>query len=322
MLTLAENVIIEGADNRPPMLDKTQYIWNSYTRGTSTTPAIVRHRRYDELSEDEKICESCDIKATNIFLQGLPQDIYNLVNHHDEAKAIWDIGKLLIQGSEISLQERESKLYDEFDMFTSDPGEPIHLYYMRFTQMMNDMHIIGMTMKPIQFNTKFINHLQPEWSKFVTDVKLAKDMYNANFDHLFAYMWQHKAHANEALIHTSSYQAHVIHQRPQASFPQMDSGLDVLLFLPTDDPISSLNKAMTFISTTFTSKYLPTNNQLRTLSNPRNQVTIQDGRVTVQTVQGRQTQAQEYACSGVKSTTTGIGINKSRGNYLSRSGKD
>ncbi|GKA08390.1 hypothetical protein Tco_0687721 [Tanacetum coccineum] len=33
------------------------------------------------------------------------------------------------------------------------------------------------------------------------------------------------------------------------------------------------------------------NNQLRTLSNPRNQATIQDGRVTVQQVQGRQTQS-------------------------------
>nr|GEY09960.1 hypothetical protein [Tanacetum cinerariifolium] len=147
-IKVRENVIIEGADNRPPMLDKTQYIWNSYTIGTTTTPTIIRHRRYDELTEDEKIRESCDIKATNIFLQ--------------------------------------------------DPGEPIHLYYMLFVQLMNDMHIIGMTMKPIQFNTKFINHLQPEWSKFVTDVKLAKDTYNANFDHLFAYLRQHEAHANEA----------------------------------------------------------------------------------------------------------------------------
>ncbi|GKB92976.1 hypothetical protein Tco_0979113 [Tanacetum coccineum] len=34
---------------------------------------------------------------------------------------------------------------------------------------------------------------------------------------------------------------------------------------------------MAFISTTFASRYPPTNNQLRTSSNPRNQATIQDG---------------------------------------------
>ncbi|GJY08929.1 retrovirus-related pol polyprotein from transposon TNT 1-94 [Tanacetum coccineum] len=59
----------------------------------------------------------------------------------------------------------------------------------------------------------------------------------------------------------------------------MDSRLVVPSFLPSDDPIASLNKAMAFISTTITSRYPPTNNQLRTSSNPSNQATIQDGKV-------------------------------------------
>ncbi|GJY78615.1 hypothetical protein Tco_0484416 [Tanacetum coccineum] len=53
---------------------------------------------------------------------------------------------------------------------------------------------------------------------------------------------------------------------------------------------------MTFISIAFDSRYPPTDNQLRILSNPRNQATIQDGRVIVQNVQGRLTQG--YAGSG------------------------
>ncbi|GJT22713.1 hypothetical protein Tco_0892650 [Tanacetum coccineum] len=48
-------------------------------------------------------------------------------------------------------------------------------------------------------------------------------------------------------------------------------------FLPTDDPIESLNKAMAFLSTVITSRYPQTKNKLRTLSNPRNQAAIQDG---------------------------------------------
>nr|GEX82302.1 hypothetical protein [Tanacetum cinerariifolium] len=57
---------------------------------TQTTPASVRDRTNDELTDAEKLRESCDIKATNIVLQGLPQDIYNLVTHHEETKHIWD----------------------------------------------------------------------------------------------------------------------------------------------------------------------------------------------------------------------------------------
>ncbi|GJW47828.1 hypothetical protein Tco_0079474 [Tanacetum coccineum] len=84
---------------------------------TENTPAMIRARTYTSLIDEEKLHESIDIKATNIVLQGLPQDIYNLVNHNDKSKQIWDRVKLLIQGSELSLQERESKLYDDFDMF-------------------------------------------------------------------------------------------------------------------------------------------------------------------------------------------------------------
>ncbi|GKC41501.1 hypothetical protein Tco_1059223 [Tanacetum coccineum] len=233
-LSLAENVIVAGADNRHPMLDKTNYSsWASrmllYIKGkehgkllvdlvlngpfqygtmvepgNETTPATIRTRTYADLTNEEKIRELVDIKATNIVLQGLPQDLYNLVNHNKDAKQIRDKVKLLIQGSKLSLQERESKLYDDFDTFTSMPGETIHSYYMRFAQLINDKHMI-MIIKPLQVNTKFVNNLPPEWSKFVTDVKLAKDMHTTNFDHLYAHLRQHEAHANEVRLARQRY---------------------------------------------------------------------------------------------------------------------
>ncbi|GKC44748.1 hypothetical protein Tco_1062470 [Tanacetum coccineum] len=45
---------------------------------------------------------------------------------------------------------------------------------------------------------------------------------------------------------------------------------------------------MSFLSAVVTSRYPTTNNQLGNSSNPRKQATINDGRVTVQPVQGRQ----------------------------------
>ncbi|GJX05131.1 hypothetical protein Tco_0191047 [Tanacetum coccineum] len=164
-LSLAENVIVVRADNRPPMLNKTNYSsWASrmllYIKGkehgkllvdsvlnrpfqygtmvepgNETTPATIRARTYTDLTDEEKIRESVDIKV-----------------------------KLLIQGSELSLQERESKLYDDFDTFTSMSGETIHSYYTR---------------------------------KFIMDVKLAKDMHTTNFDHLYELLRKPEAHANE-----------------------------------------------------------------------------------------------------------------------------
>ncbi|GKC85757.1 hypothetical protein Tco_1141474 [Tanacetum coccineum] len=50
------------------------------------------------------------------------------------------------------------------------------------------------------FNTKFLNTLPDEWSKFVTDVKLVKDLHTTNVDQLHAYLEQHERHANEVRL--------------------------------------------------------------------------------------------------------------------------
>ncbi|GKC63969.1 hypothetical protein Tco_1096567 [Tanacetum coccineum] len=73
--TLAEYMILSGADNRLPMLDKD---------------LVIRTKRYVELSAAKKIQADCDMKATNIILQALPADIYSLVNHHRVAKDLWE----------------------------------------------------------------------------------------------------------------------------------------------------------------------------------------------------------------------------------------
>ncbi|GJZ87858.1 hypothetical protein Tco_0659640 [Tanacetum coccineum] len=88
----------------------------------------------------------------------------------------------------------------------------------------------------------------------------------------------------------------VAYQSPQAptqlmtESPFVDSGFVVPVFSLRDDPIACLNKAMAFLTAVASSRFLSTNNQLRTSSDPRNQATIQDGRVIVQQVQGRQGQ--------------------------------
>ncbi|GKC57915.1 hypothetical protein Tco_1085513, partial [Tanacetum coccineum] len=158
---------------------------------------VTRIKKYTELSAAEKIQADCDMKATNIILQGPPADIYLLVNHHRVAKDLWERVQLLMQGTSLTKKERECKLYGAFDKFTHIKGKSLHKYYLRFTQLINDMNIYNMEMEQFQVNTKFLNSLPPEWSKFVTDVKLVKDLYTTNFDQLHAYLEQHELHANE-----------------------------------------------------------------------------------------------------------------------------
>ncbi|GKD45885.1 hypothetical protein Tco_1270530 [Tanacetum coccineum] len=114
MATLADKAILLGADNRPPMLEKEMYdswkiimelymlnrqhgrmILESVENGPLIWPLIeesrvTRPKKYFELSTTEAIQTDCDIKATNIILQGLPPEVYALVSNHKVAKELWE----------------------------------------------------------------------------------------------------------------------------------------------------------------------------------------------------------------------------------------
>ncbi|GKA08631.1 hypothetical protein Tco_0687962 [Tanacetum coccineum] len=152
-------------------------------------------------------------------------------------------------------------------------------------------------------NTKFLNSLPPEWSKFVMDVKLVRDLHTTNFDQLHAYLQQHKLHANEVRIMLNQ-QTHL------AKFPQIDFSLAVPVFKQGDDPIDAINKMMSFLSTIVTSRFPTTNNQLRNSSNLRQQATINDRRVTVQPIQGRKS-SFSASTSGTRANISGTKWNNS-----------
>ncbi|GJT49024.1 retrovirus-related pol polyprotein from transposon TNT 1-94 [Tanacetum coccineum] len=231
-----------------------------------------------------------------------------------------ELEKILLEGSELTKEDRESQLYDDFEHFRQNKGETIHDYYVRFAKLINDMRNIKMTMSRMQLNSKFVNNMLPEWGRFVTAVKLNRGLRDSNYDQLYAYLKQHEAHANENKMMLDRFTQHTVdplalmsnvsHQQyysqssttpPSTYVPphfadntQLDSGLS-----PSDNLIENLTNTLALLTQSYKT-YLPqTNNQLRTSSNPRNQAIVQDGRVVVQNVQGQARQVKCYNCNGI-----------------------
>ncbi|GJZ74724.1 retrovirus-related pol polyprotein from transposon TNT 1-94 [Tanacetum coccineum] len=342
MSSMSEDIQCAGSDTRPPMLDRTDFeswqqrirlyclgkdngenIMKSITEGPFQMGTMrdtlteggegalhlgpERARVFADLSAEQKDRYKADIRATNILLQGIPKDIYTLINHFTDAKDIWDNVKMILEGSELTKDDRESQLYDEFEHFCQIKGETIHVYYVRFTKLINDMRNIKMTMPRMQLNSKFVNNMLPEWSRFITEVKLNRGLKESNFDQLYAYLKQHEVHANEnrtmmerflqptndplALVSNASVQQYSTQssKSPQSSNEpspadnfQLDSGSS-----STENLIESLSNSLALLTQSYKSHLPQTNNQLRTSSNARNKATVQDGRVVVQDVRGR-----------------------------------
>nr|GFB22044.1 zinc finger, CCHC-type, retrotransposon Gag domain protein [Tanacetum cinerariifolium] len=100
-------------------------------------------------------------------------------------------------GSELTKEDQESQLYDDFEHFRQHKGESIHDYYVRFAKLINDMRKIKMTISKLQLNSKFVKNMLPEWGRFVTAVKLNRGLRDSNYDQLYAYLKQHETHAKE-----------------------------------------------------------------------------------------------------------------------------
>ncbi|GKC12742.1 hypothetical protein Tco_1009524, partial [Tanacetum coccineum] len=158
-----------------------------------------------------------------------------------------------------------------------------------------------------------MSNMLPEWGRFVTAVKLNRGLRDSNYDQLYVYLKQHEAHANEnkmmldlftkhtvdplALMSNVSHPQHYLQSSTTlpstyvlthfADNTQLDSILSLI-----ENLIKNLTNTLALLTQSYKT-YLPqTNNQLRTSSNLKNQATVQDGRVVVQNVLGRQNKGQ------------------------------
>nr|GFA73421.1 hypothetical protein [Tanacetum cinerariifolium] len=106
-----------------------------------------KSKEYFELSATKAIQADCDVKETNIIIQGLPPEVYALVSNHKVTKELWERIQLLMQGTSLTKPERECKLYDEFDKLAYKKGETLCEFYLRLLLLLDDMNIYNMKLE-------------------------------------------------------------------------------------------------------------------------------------------------------------------------------
>nr|GEU39904.1 hypothetical protein [Tanacetum cinerariifolium] len=114
MTSLADKAILSESVENGPLL------WPTVEEN-----GVTQLKKYSELSATEAIQADCDVKATNIILQGLSLEVYALFNTHKVAIELWERIQMLMQDTSLTKQEKECKLYDEFDKFAYRKGESL-----------------------------------------------------------------------------------------------------------------------------------------------------------------------------------------------------
>ncbi|GJX33729.1 hypothetical protein Tco_0245286, partial [Tanacetum coccineum] len=210
-----QDIYATGSETRPPMLNKEncvpwssrllryakcrpngKLIYNSIMNGPYVRRMILEpndtnrevpvnetcHEQTDyEHTEKELKQVEADDQAIQTVLLGLPEDIYAAVDSYETAQEIWLRVQQMMKGSDIGIQQKKAKLFNEWERFTSTDGELIESYYHRFSKLMNDFKRNKHFPEKITSNLKFLNNLQPEWSRHVTIVHQTKDLHTVDY---------------------------------------------------------------------------------------------------------------------------------------------
>ncbi|GKC68086.1 retrovirus-related pol polyprotein from transposon TNT 1-94 [Tanacetum coccineum] len=218
MANLSEDIQSVGSDTHPPMLDRSDFAsWQQrirlYCMGKDNGENIIKlidegpfkmGKFWDTLAEGAEVALHLVPERDRVVTDLTPEE-------KDRYKAdihIWDNVKMLLEGSELTKDDRESQLYYEFEHFRQNKEETIHEYYVRFTKLINNMRNIMMTMPKMQLNSKFVNNMLLEWGRFVTTVKLNRGLKESNYDQLYAYLKQHETHSNKNKIMFENFTQH------------------------------------------------------------------------------------------------------------------
>nr|GEV78082.1 isoflavone 3'-hydroxylase-like [Tanacetum cinerariifolium] len=288
-----------SSENLPPMLNKKNYVsWSSrllryaksrqngklihnsiingqYVRRMISEPGDPNLKVHvnetfhvqtdDELTEKELKQIEADDQTIQTILLGLPEDIYAADDSCETAQEIW---------------------------FTSTDGESIESYYHRFLKFMNDLKRNKYFPEKIASNLKFLNNLQPEWSRHVIIVHQIKDLHIADYTQLYDFLKYNQKEVDDlkaerlartqdplALMATSNnpYTFPVLHQ-DQPSFNQNYMQQPMPNLKDITDPTTAMNMALALMSKAFKLNYsTPANNNQRISSNLRNRQIAQPG---------------------------------------------
>nr|GFA43634.1 hypothetical protein [Tanacetum cinerariifolium] len=216
-MSTQQDIYAAGSENRPHMLNKENYVlWSSrllrYAKSRSNGKLIhnsiingpyVRrmipepgdpnrkvpvnetfHVQTDnELTEKELKQIEADDQAIQTNLLGLPEDIYAAVDSCETAQEIRLRVQQMMKGSDIGIQEKKAKLFNEWERFTSAEGESIESYYHHFLKLMNDLKqnkhflekIAMLNQDQPSFNQNYMQQLMPN-PKDITDHTTAMNM--------------------------------------------------------------------------------------------------------------------------------------------------
>ncbi|GJY87536.1 retrovirus-related pol polyprotein from transposon TNT 1-94 [Tanacetum coccineum] len=256
-----------GAENRPPMLEKSMYdswssriqlfikgekhgrmMLDSIDNGSLVYPTIeengqTRPEKYSELTEAQQLQDDCDVQATNIILHGIPPDVMTMQQVQVNTKFL---NALLSEWRKFVTDVKLAK-----SLYTTN-NDQLYAYLSQHERHANEVHISRERyLDSLAFIANFPTLYNP--SQLPQQSGFSMYLPPQQFTPVHAAPIHHQHHHTPINLQQHSvspppFISSLITQQSQAEFPQLDSSLVVPMFQQGEDLIECINKAMSFLS--------------------------------------------------------------------------
>nr|GEV43215.1 reverse transcriptase domain-containing protein [Tanacetum cinerariifolium] len=271
---MSRDVITVGSTMRIPLLCRGKYSqWRkrfmNYLKEKTDGEAMINS------IQNEKKTRKIDRLAISLLIQGLPNDIYSLIDSNKTAKDLWDALERQMRGSEYGEQDRKAAILYEYETFKATKGEQLLDTYLRYLQVINDLKKYSYKKDNCELNCKFLNNLQLEWKQYGTLMRQTKNLIDINIDALYNILKQNQGDVNDSLGYKKKVV--VVTSDPLALVAEKTkvSKRKEKLVVSSDsegsgaDDFSELKKITALLAKDFNRRNFyskPTNNNLRTSS--------------------------------------------------------
>nr|GEV77997.1 hypothetical protein [Tanacetum cinerariifolium] len=271
---MSRDVITVGSIMRIPLLYRGDYSqWRerfmNYLEEQMDGEAMINS------IHNEKKTRKTDRLAISLLIQGLPNDIYSLIDSNETAKDLWDALERQMRGFEYGEQDRKATILYEYETFKAIEEEQLLDTYLRYLQVINDLKKCGYKKDNCELNYKFLNNLQPEWKQYGTLMRQTKNLMDINIDALYNILKQNQGDLNDTLGYKKK--AVVVTSDPLALVAEKTKVTKrkekVVVSSDSEgsgaDDFSELKKIIALLAKAFNRRKFyskPTNNNLRTSS--------------------------------------------------------
>nr|GEV88444.1 retrovirus-related Pol polyprotein from transposon TNT 1-94 [Tanacetum cinerariifolium] len=144
---MSRDVITVGSTMRIPLLYRGEYsqwrerFMNYLEEQRMNASTTLKDPKF--WIAKEKKTRKIDRLARSLLIQGLPNDIYSLIDSNETAKDLWDALERQMRGSEHGKQDRKAVILYEYKTFKAIEGEQLLDTYLRYLQVINDMKKCG-----------------------------------------------------------------------------------------------------------------------------------------------------------------------------------